>query len=788
MLENIFLTIINMSTAASIAAVIIILLRMLIGRKIPKTFHYAAWGIVLIRLLVPFSVPTSFSLFNFIPSNGGEIRQQINMTGYEVERVSRNEIAIDGTRVFHRDANASGEIDDRVNVIDDETDNETVTDSTLPQNWRITSDNNINKQRIVSVIAYIWLVIFLILIVFGIYAYLKTCRRLKTAVLFNDNGLVNECSSKLNFKRKIKIYTSEKINTPVVAGIINVRIIIPAFLVNKSDSNHLKYVIIHELVHIKRYDNITKLLAFFVLCIHWFNPLIWISFLLSQKDMEMSCDIKVLSAYKSDIRSDYANSLLNIAAKQNALIHGGLLAFGESSIRDRIKGIMKFKKSGRLIKIIATFMLVALGFILLTNRQTDDTDRGKSAVADNTYLNEQQEFNNEKDEFSELKAYAKVMEDLLANSNFQYMTEGQMEEVLNTLPEIVRDNYRGIGRIESSGSGYILLKCKKGAKGLPEGTRIYEVTSISTKLSQKVLEDSQGDEICRFPTGMYVNYYNNKDIFFIAVGEKSANMSQIMQIEVFQLSGLDEYIRYAKQAKERGSFIFNSEIYPRIAVSIMIDGISPIEYVQIAETFAKDMKEKLYNLEKIECDTNTLVRTGIEVQFDEDDENFYELCLLSDGTKVIHKHKENGRVIIDHDIYDSIMNIVKAKTAWEWVELSEIHDIVRAEMRMKLGRNSEEQVQVVEDAQNLKELENMFSNAKYCDLTGCPFTAKILLTRRDGKIIALQIATDSCDTMILGTSAAYDYGPEPRGPGVEGTVNRQEVLKRIFDKINWERK
>jgi len=202
MLENIFLTIINMSTAASIAAVIIILLRMLIGRKIPKTFHYAAWGIVLIRLLVPFSVPTSFSLFNFIPANGGEIRQQINMTGYEVERVSRNEIAIDGTRVFHRDANASGEIDDRVNVIDDETDNETVTDSTLPQNGRITSDNNINKQRIVSVIAYIWLVIFLILIVFGIYAYLKTCRRLKTAVLLmTTDWLMNAAAnSTLNGK------------------------------------------------------------------------------------------------------------------------------------------------------------------------------------------------------------------------------------------------------------------------------------------------------------------------------------------------------------------------------------------------------------------------------------------------------------------------------------------------------------------------------------------------------------------------------------------------------------
>jgi len=300
------------------------------------------------------------------------------------------------------------------------------------------------------------------------------------------------------------------------------------------------------------------------------------------------------------------------------------------------------------------------------------------------------------------------------------------------------------------------------------------------------MEDSQGKEICRFPQGMYVSYYTDKDILFIAVGDMSPNMDQIMQIEVFQLSGYQDYINYAKKAKERGSSIFNTGVYPQIVTTICVDGIKVNEYVSVAEAFGEGMKEKLESHDETSCDTSTLIQTGIAILLGEEDEKSYELCLLPDGTKVIHKYHEKDKVIINNGIYDSIMDIAGTRTAWEWVELYEIHDIVQAEMRMKLGRDSEEQIQVVEDSQSLKELETLFSNAKYCGLTGCPFTASLFLTRKDGKVITLQIATDSCDTMILGSSAGYDYGPEPIGPGIEGTVNRQDVLKRIFHDIKWE--
>ena len=217
----------------------------------------------------------------------------------------------------------------------------------------------------------------------GTFAYARTTVRFKTAVLFDDGGLLRECCAKLNLNRKVRIYVADTVYTPVVAGLSRVRIILPVFLVQKCDSIDLKHVITHELVHIKRFDYTTKLLALLALCIHWFNPLMWISFILSQKDMEISCDAMVLSAYKNDIRSEYARSLLNIATRQHALLYGGMLAFGEKNIRSRIKGIMKFKRSRIWLGVVAALILTVFGCTLLTNGRDDNTGKNKPAVSDN---------------------------------------------------------------------------------------------------------------------------------------------------------------------------------------------------------------------------------------------------------------------------------------------------------------------------------------------------------------------------------------------------------------------
>jgi len=1048
MLENLFLTVIKMSATASITAVIVILLRQLVGRKLPRIFSYAAWAIVLIRLLVPLSIQSGFSLFNIVESPATAIDRAMSTTELgdrstphgSVDDEGKIKVNSTGINEIGFNTNENMHLKNEENRMDINTKANTHTDEVLPS----------VRTSPISLIAYIWLSVTLALLGLGIYAYIRTAIKLKIAVLFDDNGLVEECSKNLNLNRKTEIYVADMVDTPVVTGLTRVRIILPASFVQKCDIRDLKHVITHELVHIKRLDYVTKLLAVLALSIHWFNPLMWLCFLLSQKDMEMSCDAKVLSVHKNDIRSEYAKSLLNIAAKQNALLHGGLLAFGESNIRSRIMGIMRFKKNRAWLGIAAALLLIVFACILLTNGKSDDTgkskpiatekilsnllehrtryigdasnvsnllgklpygenkegielatdsrpygitinyrlediegasentiksmepvlqdnalilfslienvdtvkfnilpvnmevqfersemqqyfdrelwdyskdkksyeeflldvyfkififpekysismssvpgmrvvvslnaalydatcskkcstehgslltwdrntgkitDHGKSlnftlgepvywsplgmeeTVRENVvtisilntdseiiaekririekedthsyrakqsygiitgsyhdFMQDSDTVNeniiNENDDVNGLTAHAAAMEELLDSSDFRYMTEEQMEAILKTLPEIIRDNYYGIGRIENNGSGYVLLTCKSGAKRLPEDTICCGFSPADSELEQLILQDADENEICRFPLGLAVSYYNGNDIFYIAVGDASKNTSRISQIASYQLSGNLDFIEYERQAKKRGTSLFIPQEGSYISADIWINRSHLPEYISIDESFAAEIESRLSSIAKTHCDFSSGVLKSMGINIVLADRNNYELCIFDDGRKAIHRWSDRNAVLVDSEVHDMIADFVMKKTPWEWVELSEIHDIVKAEMRMKLYRDSGEEVQIVEDRDTLRELEELLSKAKLTGCGGCPYTALLLLTREDGETITLHIATDSCDNMILGTTAGYDYGPDPGQTGLGGNVNRQEVLKRIFDQINWER-
>lgn len=381
MLENIFLTVVRMSITASIAALTVILFRFAAGKKLPKSFSYAAWAIVLIRLLVPFSIESGFSLFNIMKS-----------AFTAVDRVTgANSTALPG--VF-----GAGEQDRDTIAVNE-------TEAGMDENMYLSNENDVlnvssrthitkkedvrsEKTGFVSVMSCIWISVFMFLLVFCICAYIKTRGEFRTAVLFNDNGLLSEVSGKLYMKRKVNIYVSDRTDTPFVSGIANVRIIIPSYLAVDYPGRRLEYVITHELVHIKRLDNITSLLAVLALCIHWFNPLMWLCFNLYRKDMETSCDTVVLEAYENDIRSDYANLLLNIAVKQNTLSYGTVPAFGESNIKGRIKGIMRFKKNEAWAGIIAAVLLAVLAFVLLTDgKNVNIINTGPSVIRHNVLNN-----------------------------------------------------------------------------------------------------------------------------------------------------------------------------------------------------------------------------------------------------------------------------------------------------------------------------------------------------------------------------------------------------------------
>lgn len=205
------------------------------------------------------------------------------------------------------------------------------------------------------------------LLVFAVISYSRTINRLKTAVISKNDPIVEWASRRLKMNRKVELYTSDRISSPVVWGLIKPRIIVPLFLMKTENDTVLRHIVTHELVHIKRLDYLIKPLSLLVLCLHWFNPILWLSFVLANKDMELSCDEKVLSTAGNDIKSSYANSLIQVAVRQQSVFNSGWLAFGESHIKSRITNILQFKKASYWMSVAAVSIIIVLGLSLLTN-------------------------------------------------------------------------------------------------------------------------------------------------------------------------------------------------------------------------------------------------------------------------------------------------------------------------------------------------------------------------------------------------------------------------------------
>lgn len=308
-MSSYFIVILNMSLTASYVALGVIIARMLL-KKAPKIFSYALWAIVLFRLVSPFSFESSFSL---IPGKTEAISQDIIY--------SQNPAITTGIGMVDNVANQSIQF-------------------SLPpvKPW-----NSVNPMGIVmEIAAFIWMLGIALLLSYGMISYLRLKHRLSTATLVYEN-----------------VYETDRIKTPFVLGFIKPKIYIPTEL----SESELNYILKHEKTHIRRLDYIIKPVAFLALILHWFNPLIWLSYFLMVKDMEMSCDESVMKQSSSDIRANYANSLLSLSAKQSGLLSP--LAFGESSLKSRIKNVLNYKKPAFWVTIvaIAVVLVVSVGFM-----------------------------------------------------------------------------------------------------------------------------------------------------------------------------------------------------------------------------------------------------------------------------------------------------------------------------------------------------------------------------------------------------------------------------------------
>jgi len=319
MLDSLFLQILNMSLTASIVILFVLGGRFLL-KKAPKIFSYALWSVVLFRLVCPFSFE---SLVSLLPSNPAPISDKILYT-------------------------LAPQINTGVEIIDN------AVNATLPVP---AFGASVNPMQIWTFIGEIvWLTGIAVLLLYSVISLIRLQNRLKNAVHEKEN-----------------VYLAEQLDTPFVLGIIRPKIYLPAAL----SPEEKQYILLHEQIHIRRFDHVVKVLSFLVLCAHWFNPLVWVAFFLCGKDMEMSCDEAVIKRLGNDVKKDYSSSLLALATGRR-FISGIPLAFGEGDTRGRIKNVLNFKKPGFWVIVITMILVTALCVGLMTNPKSSTTFNGSS--------------------------------------------------------------------------------------------------------------------------------------------------------------------------------------------------------------------------------------------------------------------------------------------------------------------------------------------------------------------------------------------------------------------------
>ncbi len=318
-MQNMFLQVLNMSITASYIIVFVVIVRLLL-RKAPKSISYLLWGIVLFRLVCPISFNSEI---NFLQSVG------VSSTEYIPPNISVMEQPVINTGI--------SPINQAIN-------------QSLPKTALYGSSKPM--QTLESIACLVWIAGMIALLAYSIISYILFQRKLKTAKYIKNN-----------------IYESDNILTAFVIGFIKPRIYLPVGL---TEREHI-YILEHEKTHIKRLDHLLKPIAFFVLCIHWFNPLVWLAFVLMSKDMEMSCDERVIKKIGDNYKKDYSYSLLSMAQNKK-IMNGSPLAFGEKNTKTRIKNILNYKKPTIWFVTVLVIAVAGISLFLLGNPDSSKKD------------------------------------------------------------------------------------------------------------------------------------------------------------------------------------------------------------------------------------------------------------------------------------------------------------------------------------------------------------------------------------------------------------------------------
>ncbi|MCC8163181.1 MAG: M56 family metallopeptidase [Lachnospiraceae bacterium] len=399
MIERLFIGVLNMSLTASVIILAVCVIRFF-WRGAPRIFSYILWAVVLFRLLCPFSFSSAFSLLNAVPestADGGTMEY----ISYDLARTAQMGAQMQVSVV---------RLNSEVSV-------------SLPA---AAGDSADSAQIVLFVAACVWLLGLCALLLWHLLSLLRFRGRLRGAEHLREN-----------------IYRLSDGGTPFVYGLLRPRIYLPLGLGAEEE----RYTLLHEQIHIRRGDPIFRFLACAELCLHWFNPLVWLAFALSGKDMEMSCDEAVLRKLGGGVKKEYSASLLALATGERAL-RSIPVAFGESSTKSRIKNVLSYRKAKPVI-VAAAAVICVLAFVFLAANPPG----GEKSGGTNEEMYGETVANLGDDEQFALVDIG-MANDVLLVTDASYDLDGVNASIGCEVYYYIDGEVRDLGRIESMGTAY----------------------------------------------------------------------------------------------------------------------------------------------------------------------------------------------------------------------------------------------------------------------------------------------------------------------------------------------
>ena len=341
------MSLLQMSFLGTVIILLIVVLRAVLINRLPKKTFLILWWIALIRLLVPFSIKSVTSIYSLLQSIYSDI----------------NPVRTAQTTTF------------------------LPINGNMPEIANGLSEAMVQRTESISILSVIWLAGLLLCFGFFAVSYIKCYREFRFSLPV-ENDILEAWKEKHPLKRSLSIRQTETIAAPLSYGVIRPVILMPK---NTEWKNiyQLRYVLEHEYVHIRRLDMLTKLIMIAAVCIHWFNPLVWVMYILFNRDLELSCDETVVRRFGMDIKSVYATALISMEEKKSGLTPL-CNSFSKNAIEERIRAIMKIKKTSKFAVIISAVLVICVtgGFATSASSLEKKTETAQENGETTVALNE----------------------------------------------------------------------------------------------------------------------------------------------------------------------------------------------------------------------------------------------------------------------------------------------------------------------------------------------------------------------------------------------------------------